>query len=165
MTRPDILVVTIEGTTGWGSASRELIAAFKRAGASVESVGTGPLPLVRTFMLTDLVAARAAGRAAARAIAEHQPGAVVYCSVTAALLWPRPGAIWVDTISGENRPGRHGIWQRAVERRRLGQASLILMMSERALEPIGDRPHAETVVRYPCRWSAREPSAIATSLR
>jgi Glycosyl transferases group 1 len=141
--RPDILVVTIEGTTGWGAAGRELIAALERAGASVESVGTGALPLVRTFMLTDLVAARAARRAASRAIAEHRPAAVVYCSVTAALLWPTPGAIWLDTISAENRPGRHGIWQRPVERRRLSQAPLILTMSERSLEPLGGSLHAD----------------------
>jgi glycosyltransferase involved in cell wall biosynthesis len=142
--RPDILVVTIEGTTGWGSAARELIAAFRRAGANVESVGTGPLPQVRTFMLTDLVAARAARRAAKRGIAQHKPAAVVYCSITAALLWPAPGAIWVDTVSAENRPGRHGIWQRAVERRRLAAAPLVLVMSERALAPLSGRPDVHT---------------------
>ncbi len=142
--RLDILVVTIEGTTGWGSAARELIDAFRRAGATVESVGTGPLPQVRTFMLTDLVAARAARRAAARGIAQHKPAAVVYCSITAALLWPTPGAIWVDTVSAENRPGRHGIWQRAVERRRLERAPVVLVMSERSLAPLGGRPRVDT---------------------
>jgi glycosyltransferase involved in cell wall biosynthesis len=133
--RPEILVVTIEGTTGWGSASRELAAAFERAGANVRSVGTGPVPNVRTFALTDFTQALAARRVAARAIAHHKPAAIVYCSITASLLWPAPGAIWVDAIAAENRPGRHGVWQRTVERRRLQQTPLLLAMSERSLKP------------------------------
>jgi hypothetical protein len=55
--------------------------------------------------------------------------------MTAALLWPRPGAIWLDAVAAENRPGRHGLWQRPVERRRLREAPLVLAMSERALVP------------------------------
>ena len=85
-------------------------------------MGTGPVPEVRTFALTDLVQARAARRVCERAIAEHDPAALIYCSITAALLWPRPGALWVDALAAENRPGRHGIWQRTVERRRLAEA-------------------------------------------
>ena len=60
---------------------------------------------------------------------------MIYCSMTAALLWPRPGAIWLDAIAAENRPGRHGLWQRPVERRRLRESPLVLAMSERALGP------------------------------
>jgi Glycosyl transferases group 1 len=142
--RPEILVVTVEGTTGWGSASRELAEAFERAGAAVRLVGTGPTPRVRTFALTDFTQARAVRNATARAIAERRPDAVVYCSITAALLWPTSGAIWVDAIAAENRPGRHGIWQRTVERRRLEQAPLVLTMSERSLAPLAQPP--ETVV-------------------
>jgi glycosyltransferase involved in cell wall biosynthesis len=144
--RPDILVVRNDGTTGWGAAARELIASFERAGASVVSVGTGPTPPVRTFMLTDLAQARAAREAAARAIAEHRPGAVVYCSITTALLWPAPGAIWLDTLSAENRPGRHGIWQRVAERRRIDQAPLLLVMSPLSLAPMNGRAHADSVL-------------------
>ena len=87
-------------------------------------------------MLTDLVWARAA-RKAARALLEQQrlspARAVIYSSTTAALLWPRPGAIRFDAPSAGNRPGRHGLWQRPLERRRLGQASLLLPWSEGAL--------------------------------
>jgi glycosyltransferase involved in cell wall biosynthesis len=146
VTRPDILVVRNEGTTGWGAAARELIAAFERAGADVASVGTGPTPHVRTFMLTDLAQARAARDAATRAIAEHKPGAIVYCSITSALLWPAPGAIWLDTLCAENRPGRHGTWQRIAERRRVEQAPLLLTMSPRSLAPLNARPHADSVL-------------------
>ncbi len=136
MSDADVLVVSIDGTIGWGAAARELVAALRRAGARVETVGTGPLRQVRTFALTDFVQARAARRAATGAIAEHRPRAVIYCSITASLLWPQPGAVWLDSLAAENRPGRHGVWQRTVERRRLAQSPLILPMSPRALEPV-----------------------------
>jgi glycosyl transferase family 1 len=58
---------------------------------------------------------------------------VIYSSTTAALLWPRPGAIRFDAPSAGNRPGRHGLWQRPLERGRLRQASLLLPWSEAAL--------------------------------
>jgi glycosyltransferase involved in cell wall biosynthesis len=96
-------------------------------------------------MLTDLVQALAARRAAARAMARVQPAIVVYCSPTAALLWPRPGVIWLDTLAAENRPGRHGVWQRVVERRRLADAPLLLTMAPGSLAPLGDRPRADAV--------------------
>jgi hypothetical protein len=145
VTRTDVLVVSIDGTIGWGAAARELVGALRRAGAQVEHVGTGPVPLVRTFALTDLVQARAARRAACRGIDAHQPHAIIYCSITASLLWPRPGAVWLDSLAAENRPGRHGIWQRRVERRRLDRATLILAMSPRSLDPI-PRPASPVVV-------------------
>jgi hypothetical protein len=74
-----------------------------------------------------------------------RPRAVIYCSMTAALLWPEPGAVWLDSVAAENRPGRHGVWQRVVERRRLAQAPLVLALSERSLAPLKG-PHAEVVV-------------------
>jgi hypothetical protein len=104
---------------------------------------------VRTFALTDLVQARAARRAAERGIAEHDPRAIVYCSITASLLWPRPGAVWADTIAAENRPGRHGVWQRSLERRRLDQAPLLLGWSPRTFGPLAARPAAPAIVLPP----------------
>jgi hypothetical protein len=132
----DVLVVSVGSTAGWRAAASELAGALSRAGASVAVVETGRLPRVRTFALTDLVEAVAARRACRRGIAEHSPRAVIYCSLTAALLWPRPGAIWLDSVAAENRPGRHGIWQRLVERRRIARAPLVLAMSRRALGPL-----------------------------
>jgi glycosyltransferase involved in cell wall biosynthesis len=143
----DVLIVSVGATTGWRAAARELGAAFQAAGARTVTVDTGPVAEVRTFMLTDLVQALAARRAAARGIAEHGPRIVVYCSITAALLWPAPGVIWLDAIAAENRPGRHGVWQRAVERRRLARAPLVLTMAPDSLAPLraGGRRSAPAV--------------------
>ena len=153
----DVVVVSVDGTTGWRGAARELCASLSRAGVRAAEVGTGPLPRVRTFALTDFVEARAARRACERAIAQHAPAAVIYCSITAALLWPRPGAIWLDSLAVENRPGRHGVWQRPVERRRLGQAPLVLAMTPRALDPASVTPRAVEVVPVPVSRSGPLP--------
>jgi hypothetical protein len=164
--RLDVLVVTVDSTQGWRTSARELTDAFTRAGATADCVTTERPREVRTFALTDYVQARAARASAARAIAEHDPAAVVYCSSTAALLWPRPGAIWVDSLALENRPGRHGVWQRPVERRRLRQARLVLTMSERSLAPMSEPRPNSVVVRSPVEPSgppahARDIVALA----
>jgi glycosyltransferase involved in cell wall biosynthesis len=141
----DILIVSAANTTGWRVAAEELAGSIARAGASVEVVTADPAPRVRTFMLTDFVQAWTARRAAQRGLAEYEPRAIIYCSITAALLWPRRGAISLDSIAAENRPGRHGVWQRVVERRRLRQTPLVLAWSERSLDPLGG-PRPETIV-------------------
>jgi hypothetical protein len=149
-----VLIVGLGATSGWRTSAVELSSAIARAGARVQTVITARPPAVRTFALTDFVQALAARQACRRAIASHQPAAIVYCSITAALLWPRPGAVWIDSIAAENRPGRHGIWQRSLERRRLAQASLVMMMSETSLAPLpGCRPDA-VVVPVPVASSA-----------
>jgi hypothetical protein len=146
VTRQGVLVVSLDSTSGWRSAANELTGALERVGTSVMAVSTRPPPSVRTFALTDFTQARAARRAASKAIAQHAPAAIIYCSVTASLLWPAPGAIWLDSIAAENRPGRHGVWQRVVERRRLRQAPLVLAMSKRSLMPLrGPRPDVVVV--------------------
>src|SRR5205085_1978899 len=76
----------------------------------------------------------------------HHPREVVYCSIISSLLWPEPGVIWLDTLAAENRPGRHGLWQRVMERRRLREAQLVLTMSDRSLDPLpGIRPDSLVV--------------------
>jgi hypothetical protein len=156
----DVLIVSVGATTGWRVATRELEGAFARAGARVVTVDAGPVPEVRTFMLTDLVQARAARRAGLAGIAVHRPAAIVYCSITAALLWPRPGAIWLDAIAAENRPGRHGVWQRVVERRRLEQAPLLLTWAPGSLPALGGRRHAEVVDVPPAVQCSGPPSPV-----
>ena len=146
---PDILVVSVDSTMGWSTAARELVAALRRAGAEVELTSTGPVPRVRTFMATDFVEARLARAAYHRASAAGRAAPIIYCSVTSALLWPRPGAIWLDVLTRENRPGRHGLWQRRVEVRRLVQAPLVLTMAERSLEPLGDAAPEREIVPVP----------------
>jgi glycosyltransferase involved in cell wall biosynthesis len=140
--RHDVLIVSLGATAGLREADHELAASLRRAGATVAVVETKRAPTVRTFALTDLLWARAARRAAAGAPAAR---AVVYSSVTAALLWPRPGAVRFDAPAAGNRPGRHGLWQRPVERRRLAVAPLLAPWSELALKEV-PTPHAPVVV-------------------
>lgn len=132
----DVLIVSIGVTSGARRSALELAASLRRCGVGVREAAIGPVPGVRTFALTDFVQARAARRAARRALAERKPDAIVYCSITASLLWPAPGAIWLDGTAALNRPGRHGVWQRSVERRRIAAAPLILEMSPGALAPL-----------------------------
>jgi hypothetical protein len=141
----DVLLVSLGGTHGLREADEELAASMRRAGASVEVVRAERVREWRTFALIELAWARSARHAAQRGIAAFEPRAVVYSSTTAALLAPRPGAIRFDAPAAGNRPGRHGIWQRPVERRRFRDAPLLLPWSEGALTE-APSPHAEAVV-------------------
>ena len=71
-----------------------------------------------------------------------RPDAVIYSTITAALLAPRPGAIRLDALAASNRPGRHGVWQRPRERALLARATLLVPVSESALAgaPAGHAP-------------------------
>jgi hypothetical protein len=130
----DVLIVSLGSTEGLRRADQELRDSLERAGARVEIVAAVAPAAMRTMMLTDLGWARAARAAAASALAHRSPPrAIVYSSTTAALLWPQPGAIRFDAASAGNRPGRHGLWQRPLERRRLDRAPLLLPWSEGAL--------------------------------
>ncbi len=160
MSAADVLVVSVDSTGGWRTAVGELIASLRRAGASVEPLHAGPVPQVRTFMLTDYVQARAARQTVAQALSLHEPRAIIYCSITAALLAPRPGAIWLDAIAAENRPGRHGVWQRPTERRRLRAAPLVLAMSEHSLDPLPPPRPPTAIVPVPVEPSA-DPSVAS----
>src|SRR5918995_6725006 len=86
--------------------------------------------------------ARAGARAGIRAAG---PQAIVYSSSTAALLWPEPGAIRFDAPAAGNRPGRHGIWQRPLERRRFAAAPLLVPLTEGALAAAPE-PHGPAIV-------------------
>jgi hypothetical protein len=141
----DVLLVSLGGTTGLRAADAELAASLRRAGAAVEVAGARPSRELRTLALHELGWALAARRAAAAGITAHRPGAVLYSSVTAALLAPRVGAIRFDAPAAGNRPGRHGIWQRPVERRRLAAATLLVPWSDGGLAE-APRPHADAVV-------------------
>ena len=82
--------------------------------------------------------------------------------MTAALLWPRPGAIWLDALARENRPGRHGVWQRLVETRRLAAAPLVLTMAENSLDPLRRRPARPRPIVVPV---AVDPSGPVDGVR
>lgn len=141
----DVLLVALSSTAGLRAAEDELAASLRRAGASVAVAAARQQPEVRTLMLTDLLWARAARRAAIDGIAEHAPRAVIYSTTTAALFWPSPGAIRFDAPAAANRPGRHGLWQRPLERRRLRDATLLVVQDPGALAEL-PVPHAEAVV-------------------
>ena len=165
----DVLIISLGSTTGLRVADDELCGALQRAGASV-AVARAPAPSPRrTLALTDLTWARAA-RAAARAELARLDGearAVIYSSTTAALLWPRAGAIRFDATSAGNRPGRHGVWQRPLERRRLAQAPLLLPWSAGALleappaARLGTRASVLPVPVEPAADGAAPPRDIA----
>jgi hypothetical protein len=149
MSAPDLVVVSVASTMGWATSSRELVAALRRAGAEVAHATAAEVPRVRTYMATDFVEARLARRAWGALPAAARAAPVIYASITSSLLWPRPGAIWLDVLTRENRPGRHGIWQRHVELRRLAAAPLVLTMAERSLDPLGDAAPERVVVPVP----------------
>ncbi|HEX3391017.1 MAG TPA: glycosyltransferase [Solirubrobacteraceae bacterium] len=129
----DVLIVSLGSTGGLRAVDGELLASLRRAGARADIARARAPRRMRTLMLTDLAWALAARRAASEALAREQARAVIYSTTTAALSWPRPGAIRFDALAAANRPGRHGLWQRPLERRRLREATLLLPQSEGAL--------------------------------
>ena len=145
MAAADVLIISLGSTAGLRAADDALAGALQRAGAHVEIAAVHPPRELRTYALTDLAWAHAARVAARAGIAAHAPRAIVYSTTTAALLWPRPGAIRFDAPSAANRPGRHGVWQRPLEARRLAAASLLVPWDAGSLAET-PRPHAEAVV-------------------
>src|SRR6478609_720148 len=164
--RADVLLVSLGSTAGLRAADEELAGALRRAGASVAVAAAVAPREVRTLALTDLAWARAARAAAVAGIAAHDPRAIVYCTTTAALLWPRRGAVRFDAPAATNRPGRHGVWQRPLERRRLAQAALLVPQAPGALVEAGSPATPSVVVPIPVEPSGpaggeRDIAAIA----
>jgi hypothetical protein len=153
----DVLIVSLGSTSGLRAADEELRDSLQRAGASVELVRPAPPGEVRTLMLTDLRWALAARRVAVAALDRVQARAVIYSSTTAALLWPQPGAIRFDAPAAGNRPGRHGLWQRPVEGRRLAQAPLLLPWSKGELDEL--QPQAARALVLPVPVEPSGPPA------
>jgi glycosyltransferase involved in cell wall biosynthesis len=133
--RVDIAIVSLGTTLGWRRNDELLAEHFEAAGATCE---LRPLllgharQLQRSMALTDAVQALAARRAAHGVDAR----AVVYSSITAALLQPQrhPHAVRFDTIAALSRPGIGGAWQRRRERSVLARADLLLPLSDAAGE-------------------------------
>jgi glycosyltransferase involved in cell wall biosynthesis len=132
----DVLIVSLGSTGGLRAVDEELMGSLRRAGATAAIASANPPPRVRTLMLTDLRWARAARTAALAELERVRPRALIYSTTTAALFWPRPGAIRFDAPAAGNRAGRHGLWQRPLERRRLREAPLLLPQSEGALREL-----------------------------
>jgi hypothetical protein len=148
----DVLLVSLGSTAGLRRADDELHDSLERAGARVAIARPHPQEPLPTMMLTDLVWARAARKAAASVIEQQELAparSIVYSTTTAALLWQRPGAVRFDATAAGNRPGRHGLWQRPLERRRLRQAPLLLPWSEGALLELPDAAASERALVLP----------------
>ncbi|HEX4109882.1 MAG TPA: hypothetical protein VHX88_17235 [Solirubrobacteraceae bacterium] len=133
----DVLIVSLGSTAGLRAADAELADSLRRSGASVELVRARPPRPVRTLMLTDMRWAQSARSVTEPALRALNPKSVLYSSTTASLFGPRTGAIRFDAPSAANRPGRHGLWQRPLERRRLARAPLLLPWSEAGLRETG----------------------------
>src|SRR6185369_5645096 len=99
------LLVSLGSTAGLRASDAAFAGALRRAGASVEVVTSARRRDVRTLALTDFAWAHAARVAALEGLARCRPRAVVYSTIGAALLWPRPGAIRYDAPAAANRPG------------------------------------------------------------
>jgi len=154
----DVLIVSLGSTAGLRDADEELAASLRRAGARVEVAPAARPAPVRTMALTDLAWARAARAAALEALRTDGARRVIYSTTTAALLWPRPGAIRFDATAAGNRPGRHGFWQRPLERRRLRAAPLLLPLDEGALAELPQEERALASERALVLGLAVEPS-------
>jgi glycosyltransferase involved in cell wall biosynthesis len=133
--RVDIAIVSLGTTMGWRRGDETLAEHVRAAGYSCElcPMRLGPARhLQKAMWATDLVQALASRRAASRVDAR----AVIYSSITAALLQPprHPHAIRFDTIADLNRPGLGGAWQRRRERDVLARADLLLPWSEAAAD-------------------------------
>lgn len=157
---PDVLIVGLGSTLGLRTSDEALAGSLRRAGAEVELIFAERRRDVRTLVATDWVWATAARRAAVTALDRLTPRAIVYSTTTAALRWPAPGAIRFDAPAAGNRPGRHGLWQRPVERSRLAQATLLIPQSTGALIEAGSPRTPSLVVPV-----AVEPSGPADGER
>ena len=157
---PDVLIVSLGSTHGLRTADAQLAEAIQAAGATAAIVSARAPRQLRTLAATDLAWALAARRAAREALARGpRPRAIVYSSTTAALLWPARGAVRFDAPAAGNRPGRHGIWQRPLERRRLGTGTLLLPWSEGAIAELGAGPDGADALVLPVAVEASGPPA------
>jgi glycosyltransferase involved in cell wall biosynthesis len=157
----DVLIVSLGGTIGLRNADDQLAASLRAAGQQVELVRVAPQREVRTLMLTDLVQALAARRAAKHALRRVEPQAIIYSTTTSAMFWPRPGAIRFDALAQDTRPGRHGLWQRRLEARRLRQARLLIPWSEASLSGAPAAALARPRVTIPISITSRDGHAAA----
>ena len=158
----DIALVSLGTTPGLRRADEALAELVREAGASCDVVAV-PIGragrLRRQTAITDLVEALAARRAA-HAV---QARAIVYSTVTAALLARHrmPYAVRFDSPAALNRPGRSGAWQRARERRVLRGARLLLPWGEAAARALPAQVTATggpAVVRLPVPLDEVKPA-------
>jgi len=152
----DIALVSLGTTPGLRRSDEAFASLVRRAGATcdVVPVRIGAAGRLRRHpAVTDLVEA-IASRRSARGV---EAGAVVYSTITAALL-QRPSVpfgIRFDAIASLNRPGVGGAWQRRRERGVLERADILMPVSRGAAEAVNGA--APPVVRVPIPVEALPP--------
>ena len=142
-----LLIVSLATTDGWVVNERELAAGLERLGVvhRVVRLSLGAEAHLRRtgfWPLVDAVEARGARRALEAGLREGDVSAVVLLSTTAALLAPvrrlraagTPVAIRIDCPSSVSRPGWQNAAQRALERRRSAEATLLIGQGPRSAE-------------------------------
>ena len=135
----DVLFVSLGSTLGLRVADDQLVEALRAAGLTVQIAQVPPKGRnVRTLMLTDLVQAWVSRVAIKRALSFVEPAVILCSTTTTALLAPRADVIRFDALAQRSRPGRHGVWQRPLERRRLRRADVLLPWDAASLEGAPD---------------------------
>jgi glycosyltransferase involved in cell wall biosynthesis len=131
----DIGLVSLGTTPGLRRADGALADEIRAAGATCRLVpvriGGAAGRLRRNAAVTDLVEALAARRA----LRGIEARALIFSSVTSALLQRAPQVPWAvrfDSTAALNRPGASGAWQRARERSVLNRATLLLPWGDEA---------------------------------
>ena len=141
----DVLLVSLGGTAGLRAADEELAASLRRAGASVAVARVPRVREWRTMAAIELAWAMSARRATAARDRGALPARGDLLVDHGGAARAGAGAIRFDAPAAGNRPGRHGVWQRPVERRRLAAAPLLLPWSEGGLAE-APAPHADALV-------------------
>lgn len=132
----DIAIVSLGTTLGWQRADTALAGALNELGCSCQIVPVrigAAGRLRRSMATTDAVEALAARRSAAGVSAR----AIVFSSITAALLQRKPKlphAVRFDSLATLSRPGPGGAWQRRREPAVLARADLLLPWGETAAQ-------------------------------
>ncbi len=143
----DVMFVSLGTTIGLQVADAQFIAGLRAAGLEVEVVHVPKQRRdVPTLMLTDLLQAWRSRVAVKAALDRIVPRALVYSTTTAALLAPPGRAIRFDALAQRSRPGRHGLWQRPLERFRLRRAPLLLPWDAASLDGAPDDAAKRAVV-------------------
>ena len=131
----ELLLISLGTTRGLRVADSMLLEMLTQAGARVNAVGVAigaAGALRRGYPVNDLVEAFAARRALASALkARPRPRALLFSSTTAAMLADPGGlpyAVRLDSPAALNRPGPHNAIVRAIERRSLSRARLVVAL-------------------------------------
>lgn len=140
-----LLIVSLGTTDGWVVNEEELSRSLGRLGVEhdVVRIHLGPERHLRrtgVWAVVDAIEAAAARRALRSGLRAGSPSAVIVLGTTASLLLPVhrlrargiPVAIRIDCPSSVSRPGPQNAGQRALERRRLGDATLALATGPRS---------------------------------